>query len=610
MKPSALSVVLACTLCSAALRIPVQQKKESARRFGRRTFGKPFSKSVLAVSSGSSSDDDDIDLSTVDDLLYMANITLGGTEYVVQLDTGSSDVWIKGDSFPLNNVTSTTTQYNLTYGIGWAFGNISTAEAEFSGITIPKQAFLDTSSSTNPALSYGAQGVLGLGFTSLSNIDSAVNSSGGDWGRSLLYNAFLDNPDEKNYITFALQRSTQVSGDVEGVFTVGEIDSNYTDIEDASEISTWPVSSPSRWNVLLQAFMVGSNTYDVTTNVPDAPSNNAVVLLDSGTSYSYCTVDAAESIYGSIDGASFDSSSGLWTVPCDAEVDMALQFGSDVFPLHPLDIVVSSSADSSDLSSCIGAFIPSSVSIGGNQFDWILGDNVLRSVYTMYDFGDFDSDGNMGDPYVKLLSLTDPNDASAEFVAERGGTARTNITYSPVNVSSGGTSNVSVSSSTAEKLSKLVDYIPAVLAILGLNALALLLVSIVGISYMCRRSRRKSNKKERAALALNNRTPTPYPGSINDASGSQSGHQYERVAVNAPAGEIEPEDIPFTPPEPAFHGYENDSLAPLGARPRSNFGGIGIPRDYRVSAAGSDVTAFVPPSPGFKKDFDRPKSIA
>lgn len=234
-------------------------------------------------------------------------------------------------------------------------------------------------------------------------------------------------------------------------------------------------------------------------------------------------------------------------------------------------------------------------------------------MYTLYDFGDFDSNGNMGNPYVKLLSLTDPNDASAEFVAERGGTARTNITYSPVNVSSAGTNNVSVSSSTAEKLSKLVDYIPAVLAILGLNAVALLVISVVGVLYMCRRSRRKNSKKERAAaLALNNRAPTPYPGGVAGASGSQSGHQYERVAVNAPAGENEPEDTPFNPPEPAFHGYENDGLAPLGsgARPRSNFGGIGIPRDYRVSAAGSDVTAFVPPSPGFKNDFERPKSIA
>ena len=88
-------------------------------------------------------------------------------------------------------------------------------------ITIPKQAFLDVSQANNPALSYGAQGILGLGFTSLSQIDSAVNKTGSDWGRSLLYNLFLDNPEEDNYITLALQRSTEANDDVEGSFTVG-----------------------------------------------------------------------------------------------------------------------------------------------------------------------------------------------------------------------------------------------------------------------------------------------------------------------------------------------------------------------------------------------------
>lgn len=90
-----------------------------------------------------------------------------------------------------------------------------------SRITVPSQAFLDVSAATNPALSYGADGILGLGFTSLSNIDSAINKTGASWGRSLLYNAFLDNPSEPNFITFVLQRSTEPNDDVTGAFTIG-----------------------------------------------------------------------------------------------------------------------------------------------------------------------------------------------------------------------------------------------------------------------------------------------------------------------------------------------------------------------------------------------------
>lgn len=228
----------------------------------------------------------------------------------------------------------------------------------------------------------------------------------------------------------------------------------------------------------------------------------------------------------------------------------------------------------------------------------------------MYDFGDFDSSGEMGDPYIKLLSLTDPDTASAEFAAARGSTARTGITYNAANVTDASTSNASVSGTTADKLAQLVDYIPAVLAIMGLNALALLVLSAIGAIYLCKRRNRKS-KKERNHLALSNRTPTPFPGQIGGLGGGDApAHRYERVSDSVPAGEHETEDMPFVPPAPAFHAFENDMLRPLpvGSRPRSVFSGI--PRDYRVSAAGSDVTAFVPPSPSFQKDMDRPKSIA
>jgi len=262
--------------------------------------------------------------------------------------------------------------------------------------------------------------------------------------------------------------------------------------------------------------------------------------------------------------------------------------------------------------------------------DWLIGDNVLRSVYGLYDFGDFDSTGAMGNPYVQLLPIVDPNNASAAFTALRGGTPRNNITYNatPSSGSSGSTS-LSVSNSVADKLGKLVDFIPAILSVLALNALALFVISIVVVVFMCRRGRgsNKSQKKGRAGLALSGRTPTPYPMSptertragIPDATVDAQG--YERISVLVPG---EPEDQPFTPPEPSFQGYDGDSLGPLnssfgsGTRPRSMWstasGSSGRPilRDYRMSTAGSDMTVFVPPSPKFMKDAssDRPKSVA
>lgn len=61
----------------------------------------------------------------------------------------------------------------------------------------------------------------------------------------------------------------------------------------------------------------------------------------------------------------------------------------------------------------------------------------MRSLYTVYDFGDYDSSGNMGDPFIQLLSLTDPNEASADFHKLRGGSPNGTITYSAANVGTG-----------------------------------------------------------------------------------------------------------------------------------------------------------------------------
>lgn len=88
-------------------------------------------------------------------------------------------------------------------------------------MSIPSQAFIDASSVDNPALSYGANGVLGLGYTHLSMIDSLLSSTHQSTGGNLLYNLFLENPSEPNFIAMSLQRSTDRFDDVQGTFSIG-----------------------------------------------------------------------------------------------------------------------------------------------------------------------------------------------------------------------------------------------------------------------------------------------------------------------------------------------------------------------------------------------------
>ncbi|KAJ7179172.1 aspartic peptidase domain-containing protein [Mycena filopes] len=565
--PVALPALLLLLPAVLAIRIPFHQVRRPAldRRSGI---------SKVSVLAAAASDSNGVDINTVHDLIYMANAL-----YPVQLDTGSSDVWVKGPSSPLPGVTDSTNTYNLTYGIGWVFGHIAYGPVQFAGISVSSQAILDVSAANNPALGYGADGLVGLGFTSLSSIDSAVNKTGASTGRSLLYNLFQDNPSEPNFIAFALQRSSDATDTVEGSFSIGEAEPQYAAVLDGPAIPTWPVTFPSRWNVLLEALLVGNTVVTPTTGVVGAPSNRAVVLLDSGTSYTYAPKAICDAIYSGAAGAQFDASLGQWTLPCDTEVDIALQFAYarpsyyaklvllilffqavQVYPLHPLDITA---ASLSNASLCVGTFVPQTVSVGAGEFDWLVGDNVLRSMYSIYDFGDFDSNKKMGNPYVKLLALVDPNDASKDFHSARGGTAASNITYNASNATSTDPSSVSISSDVNDNLGKIVAYLPAMLGIMALNAVVLIVLIVFGAIFFCRKRKSKSTIRK----ARGRSTPMP----------------------------MDPRSSYIAGPDPQPHIYQPVSMALTEDRP---------------IFAPADPSALIPPVPAFHSDGGRPKSMA
>ncbi|KAF7288221.1 Acid protease [Mycena chlorophos] len=614
------ALLLASLSVVSAVHFPLERVRRPA-------LEKRSGKSKVSVLA---STNDEVNVDDVHDLIYMANVTVGGQAYTVQLDTGSSDVWIKGSTSPLPNVNDTSMTYNLTYGIGWVAGHISYGAVEFAGINVASQALLDVSSANNPALAYGAEGLVGLGFTSLSSIDNAINKTGASTGRSLLYNLFQDNPSDPNYIAFALQRDTDSSDTVQGSFSIGEVDPTYSAVLNSTPISTWPVSEPSRWNVLLEALLLGDGSAIIpNTSVSTAPSNRAVVLLDSGTSYTYVTNEIAQAIYGHIPGAYLEDSQ--WVVPCSYEVDVALQIAGEVFPVHPLDMAPQSSTNTS---LCVGSFVPQAVSVGAGEFDWLIGDNVLRSFYSVYDFGDFDSSGSMGNPYVRLLSLVDPTQASKEFHSARGGSAATGITYNAANSTLGGSSSVTVSSTLDDTLNKIATFFPVMLGIMALNAAVLIALIAFGIVYMCRKQRRKS--KSTARKTRGRSTPMPIdPRNSYIAGASPQPHAYAPISMavtedmenarpmsvnprdsfaavplmdRAPVSMAISEDEMFVPPSPTARVYKSSGLRPKEPENRPNSAAY----QRQPSIAVSDEQLYAPPSPGFRafdgKPGDRPMS--
>ncbi|KAF8165350.1 aspartic peptidase A1 [Crassisporium funariophilum] len=509
-------------------------------------------------------DANSFDIESVHDLIYLANITVGGIEYGVQLDTGSSDLFIKGDTYPIPSTTETSTMHNLTYAIGWAYGHIAYSPVEFLGISVPSQAFVDASTANNPALGFGAQGIAGLGFTRLSSIDLALNGTQQSTGRSLLYNLFEANPAEPNFIAFALSRKGEAGSvnEVEGSFSIGEYEPEYAAVSGSVRIPTWPIHFPFRWNLLLDAVIVKDKITTPTTSVVGAPSNKAVVLMDSGSSYSslnvqyrYVSEEVCNAIYGNVPGAAFDPSIGYWRVPCSAEINMALQIGGEVIPLHPLDVNPTTAFDPT---MCIGSFVPQKIAIA-KDFDWLIGDNVLRSVYSVYDFGDFDASGKMGDPYMKLFPLITPDGASAEFHKERGGTPKTGITFTGLNGQSIAPS-FAISTDISDSLEMIGKFMPAMLGVVALNALIVIVCCIVWLVSFCRK--RKSRPTARNPRARMSPMPMNPRNSYIAGLPPVQPHTYEPVSMALT------EDTLFAPPSPAFHGFDSSKARP-GDRPKS-----------------------------------------
>lgn len=161
----------------------------------------------------------------------------------------------------------------------------------------------------------------------MSLIDGTVAAAGGNWGHSFLQNAFAQDTSKPNYIAFLLERTTDRSEVHEGSFTIGELEPDLADaISATAHIPTWPASQPKRWSVLLDGYEFADGIKrSLTTNVQGAPS--AVALLDTGASYTYAPESLVTSLYGNIPGASFSPTIGMWSVPCDQQVNLAFWIG-------------------------------------------------------------------------------------------------------------------------------------------------------------------------------------------------------------------------------------------------------------------------------------------
>ncbi|KAE9385667.1 acid protease [Gymnopus androsaceus JB14] len=455
------------------------------------------------------------------DTEYTCEITLGGSPFVVSIDTGSADLWVYG-SVP--GTVNTTVPANLSYGIGSVAGFINTATLVFDDYVISEQAYLNVDALVQQPNSPGT-GLIGLGPSAGSQILGSLNSSKGD---TPLDRIFKQNTTTPNILTILLSRTPENStaanksdtlvpilDEQPGQITIGEVLSEYESITKQAKLPGLVDTVNQHWKTVLDPNGIigpdGSklNTVSVQTNLSEGQSDQLRVVFDSGFTRPQVPAAVTDAFYGRIPGATWDEDDTLWIVPCDYELNVTFIFGGIEYPIHPLDLTQFAGVDTStgdDI--CVGWFQPLAENIATNpsfgSFDAILGMAFLRNVYLSVNYGDFvEGSDTKADPFIQLLSTLNRTDAHLDFVNTRLGGKDTTGSQKPlVPVSQGQTGSATLSedistgtNGSSQPVYKKTWFI-VVVAVVG----AIILAAIGGIIYTLTRRTRRSNVRSESAF--------------------------------------------------------------------------------------------------------------
>ncbi|KAG8708040.1 hypothetical protein FRC09_001478 [Ceratobasidium sp. 395] len=422
MKSTILSLTFAATSASA-LHLPF------TRRIPQQSSGLISRTNTLAARA------EGIKLSNRENTFYTSILNVAGKDVPVNLDTGSTDLWLYNYQSGLLDSARNYESLNVSAGfaIGAVSGFVSQIDVTLAGISIANQSFIHVQSSQGESVidEKKAAGLLGLAFDVSSRVNDAVEAAfpGATWGRSLLTNLFLSNPTTPNHVAFRLDRLYDNNDTDTGSFNIGTFAPGFEAVNDTAPIPLFTSNSTKLdfWEVLLDAVTInGQNQTLSSTTKGDTtpPQGKLAAVLDTGYSVPQVTTQLAHDIYTSMGGVLYKGdTNSLYMVPCMAETKLAFYIGGHTINIHPLDVtnVVTQVWGGQNVTYCYGTFQPLTGSTGGG-YDVILGDSFLRNVYTVWNYGDF-IDGTTGsprgNPYIKLLPLTDPTAASAEFKSAR-----------------------------------------------------------------------------------------------------------------------------------------------------------------------------------------------
>lgn len=319
-------------------------------------------------------------LANIRNEFFSAPVTIGtGQEFLMDLDTGSSDTWVRGSNckagakdraakldscrgakFDVTDaaVTPTKSKYVTTYGSGEVRGSIYKSDVSIAGLSanIPigvsdyEEGFDDGGAS---------DGLLGLGFNSISTISAKI------WQSASFIDGLKLSGSSNMFAFYFSNYNDHDKGEV----TIGGYDSSKI----ADPITWIPLTDKSYWQ-----FSWKKATASVNGQTFNAVDISKSAIADTGTTLIVLDDSVALSINTAL-GAKFDTHQGAFLFAdcktAKTRPSLEFTFGGATFSI-PASVYTFLDAGSGICFSGIS---------GGASQQIILGDIFLRQYYSIYD---------------------------------------------------------------------------------------------------------------------------------------------------------------------------------------------------------------------------------
>ncbi|KAJ7079971.1 acid protease [Mycena belliarum] len=304
------------------------------------------------------------------DVEWAGTISIGtpAREFLIDFDTGSADLWVPSaactsvtceakSKFNANLSSTAEAQvekFSILYGDGSSvLGPVYTDTVTVAGIQATKQYF---SAVTTLSASFAADpidGVLGLAFPAISNLNHSPFFNTAKAEGSLAVNQFG--------FCLAANNSELYLGGTNAKKFVGDIEYHAID------------TTTGFWQLTTAEVKVGSATAVA----------GIETIIDSGTTIMYGPPAAVKEVYAKVAGSAlYDAANGYYSYPCDSAPEIAFNWGGADWAISAANFNLGKTEEGSKL--CVGALAGQDLGLGAGV--WLLGDSFMKNVYTAFDF--------------------------------------------------------------------------------------------------------------------------------------------------------------------------------------------------------------------------------